>query len=253
MARIWYPVIDYIACTDCGDCIERCPQGVYDSNKFPSPDVKNPNECIDHCRECSMHCPVGAISYVGDHADLAPTNGNEMEEEACYSNGSESTNKKVVVNYLYLDLQTCDRCIGTDSILDEVMLTLNPALEIAGYEVEYKKIQMDTAELAQQYRFLSSPTISVNGRDIFQAISENNCGCCSEISGTNVDCRVFESNGETFEVPTKEMLADSIFKAIFRQPTLGGSCEDYELPENLRTFYEGKLSKSGCSCGCEHC
>lgn len=58
------------------------------------------------------------------------------------------SSKKVRVEYLYLDLEICDRCIGTDSVLDEVMMTLTPALNIAGFEVEYSKIKMKTAEIA---------------------------------------------------------------------------------------------------------
>ena len=42
-----------------------------------------------------------------------------------------SFEKKVVVEYLYLDLQTCERCIGTNSVLDEVMPVLTH-LELAG-------------------------------------------------------------------------------------------------------------------------
>ena len=38
-------------------------------------------------------------------------------------------NKEVIIDYLYLDLQTCDRCIGTDKVLEEVISELTPALE----------------------------------------------------------------------------------------------------------------------------
>lgn len=168
-------------------------------------------------------------------------------EQTCYPV------KKIIVEYLYLDLQTCERCIGTDSILDEVMLTLTPALKLAGFTVEYRKIQMNTAEIAKQYRFLSSPTIRVNGRDICQPVAENSCGCCSDISGGYVECRVFEYNGETFEVPPKEMLAEAILRTVFGQAEAGCSGEDYELPENLRVFFDGKEDKSGCSCGGNRC
>ena len=116
-----------------------------------------------------------------------------------------------------------------------------------------EEIKKAYRKLAKQYQFLSSPTIRVNGRDICQAVLENSCGCCSEISETDVDCRVFEYNGETYEVPPKEMLAEAILQAVFRQPEPGCSCRGYELPENLRTFYEGKKSKSGCSCGDSCC
>jgi ACR3 family arsenite efflux pump ArsB len=70
------------------------------------------------------------------------------------------------------------------------MITLTPTLNIAGFEVEYNKIEMNTAEVAKQYKFLSSPTIRVNSQDICQSVEENSCGCCSDISGTDVNCRV---------------------------------------------------------------
>lgn len=66
MAEKWYPVIDYILCTECGTCTNKCKHGVFDSEKIPAPVVINPKACIDHCRGCSMLCPVGAISYIGD-------------------------------------------------------------------------------------------------------------------------------------------------------------------------------------------
>ncbi|MPM31718.1 hypothetical protein SDC9_78275 [bioreactor metagenome] len=133
------------------------------------------------------------------------------------------------------------------------MLTLTPALQLAGYEVEYNKIEMETAKITEQYKFLSSPTIRVNGQDICQSVAENSCGCCSDISGTDVDCRVFEYNGENYEVPPKEMLAEAILQAVFGQAESGCSCSGYELPENLKNFFEGKTKKSGCSCGGDCC
>jgi hypothetical protein len=160
--------------------------------------------------------------------------------------------KRVLIEYLYLDLQTCERCIGTDHVLDEVMLTLTPALKLAGYQVEYNKIEMKTTEITERYRFLSSPTIRINGHDVCMSVKENSCGCCSDISGTDVACRVFEYNGETYEIPPKEMLAESILRAVFGQVESGCSCGNYELPENLKLFFEGKAHKK-CSCGGNCC
>ena len=74
------------------------------------------------------------------------------------------------IEYLYLDLKTCDRCVGTDAVLDEVVETLRPALELAGYQLSYRKQEVYTVEIAASYRFLSSPTILVNGQDIFDTI-----------------------------------------------------------------------------------
>ncbi len=200
--------------------------------------------CIDHCHGCGNCCPVGAITYVGDDMGLTPLNGKQTSEESCCSFGCGTVSeKKIVVEYLYLDLESCDRCVGTDNVLDEVMVTLTPALSLAGFEIEYNKIEMKTAEIAKQYRFISSPTIRVNGQDICQSVVENSCGCCSEISGTDVNCRVFEYNGEPYEVPPKEIIAEAILNAVFGQVETGCSCVEYELPENLKEFFEGKQNR----------
>lgn len=251
MARTWYPIIDYSACIECGTCVAKCPHGVYDTAKAPSPVVTRPDECVDHCHGCGNRCPVGAISYLGEDTGWTPPNGKREEAEPCCCGCGETAEKKVLVEYLYLDLSTCDRCIGTDNVLDEVMMTLTPALKLAGFEVEYNKTEIETAELAVKCRFLSSPTIRVNGQDICGTVKENSCGCCSGISGTDVECRVFEYNGETYEVPPAEMMAEAILHAVFGHD--GSSCGKYELPENLRTFFEGKKENSRCSCGSGCC
>jgi len=164
-------------------------------------------------------------------------------------NCSETSGMKLRVQYLYLDLQTCDRCIGTDEVLDEVMEILAPALNLAGLDVEYDKVEMTTEEIAREYRFLSSPTIRVNGEDICQTVAENSCGCCSDISGADVDCRVFVYKGKAYEVPPNEMLAAAILEKAFGSKASGCVCNEYNLPENLKAFYEGKKNQQ-CTCGC---
>ena len=158
--------------------------------------------------------------------------------------------KQVVIEYLYLDLHVCDRCVGTDKVLDEVVEQLKPVLELADYSVEYKKKEMTTEKDAIQYQFLSSPTIRVNGKDICDRVIENDCQCCGDISGTSVDCRVFEYEGKQYEVPPKAMLAEAILKAVF-SPKADCDCKEYELPDNLKQFYKGKMQKSGCCCCCD--
>lgn len=161
--------------------------------------------------------------------------------------------KRILIEYLYLDLNSCDRCIGTDSVLDEVVESLAPTFELAGYSVDYKKVEMTTAELATQCRFVSSPTIRVNGQDICSSVAESSCGCCSDISGTDVDCRVFEYEGRSYEVPPKAMLTEAILKVAFStKADCSNDTDDFELIDNLKRFYDGKEKlSSGCSCGCD--
>jgi NAD-dependent dihydropyrimidine dehydrogenase PreA subunit len=255
MAKTWYPVVDYSICEECGTCVSKCPHGVYDTKKKPTPVVRNPLSCVDHCHGCGNRCPVGAITYVGDDTGWTPPHGSKTAEECaagCSCGCGKPSEKKVKVEYLYLDLSTCERCKGTDNVLDEVMMTLTPALVLAGYEVEYNKIEMSEEGIAEKYKFLSSPTIRVNGCDVCTSVRENSCGCCSDISGTDVNCRLFEYNGKAFEVPPKEMIAESILGVVFGNQKSRFPTEDYKLPKNLRNFYEGKKNKK-CSCKGDCC
>jgi NAD-dependent dihydropyrimidine dehydrogenase PreA subunit len=254
MAKTWYPVIDYQICNECGTCVAHCKHGVYDASKAPTPVVVSPVSCVDRCHGCGNRCPSGAIMYVGDDSGWFSPNGAIMQDVTECGNEDDYTKPKTVqVEYLYLDLNTCERCIGTDQELREVLLTLSPALALAGYAIEYRKVEMTTRELAMQHRFLTSPTIRVNGCDICATVAENDCGCCGEISGTQVDCRVFEYDGETFEVPPKAMLAESILSVVFGNQTEIQPQGGYTMPENLRSFYEGKRSKAECGCSGGNC
>lgn len=268
MAERWYPVIDYAGCIKCGKCINQCTHGVFDSSKAPLPVVIRPENCVNHCHGCGNLCPTGAIVYAGDDTGWTPPCNVEKdtliikEESAgcscgcgssgcssseCDSSECDSSGKTVQIDYLFLDLQVCERCIGTDQILEEVIEELTPALNLAGYSIEYHKVEISTEQLAVKHRFLSSPTVRVNGVDICSEVSESSCGCCSQISGTDVDCRVFEYEGKLYELPPKQMLAEAILRNMFATgPETDCCC--YELPENLRVFFEGKAKKeAGCS------
>ena len=172
-----------------------------------------------------------------------------MSETCCCCTGKAE--KVVDVEYLYLDLDTCERCVGTDKVLESVLNELNSAFKIAGYSLVYRKVKIETAEMAQTYRFLSSPTIRVNGRDICSSVQENNCGCCGDIAGTQVDCRVLSYNGEVYEVPPAEMIAEEIMKMAFLPKVYTCCSGGYVLPDNLKKFFDGKQQKcceSTCSC-----
>ena len=154
-----------------------------------------------------------------------------------------SINEKIIIDYLYLDLNTCERCVSTDMVLEKVLKIISPAIKVAGFDIIYNRIEMKTEELAIQHRFLSSPTIRVNGEDICLSVKENNCGCCGDIAGTQVNCRVFSYNGKKYEVPPKEMLAQRILKLAFQPQLPSLHIRKYVLPKNLKNFlmYAGRI------------
>lgn len=148
----------------------------------------------------------------------------------------------VRVTYLFLDLSVCDRCIGTEDVLDEVMCELGPVLESKGYRIIYEKQEVTSAEIAEKYRFISSPTILVNGRDIFDTVIEKDCGCCGKIAGDKIDCRVYEYDGRLLDVPPKKMIAEAVLRKVCEEDM--DADEEYVLPDNLRRFFEGRKRRT---------
>ena len=105
--------------------------------------------------------------------------------------------KKVIIEYLYLDQEVCDRCIDTEEILKEAIDNVSEELEKKGFEVIYRKTQIENQLMATKFRFVSSPTIRINGYDIFSTVYENECGCCSSIASESVKCRAYEYEGRS--------------------------------------------------------
>lgn len=146
--------------------------------------------------------------------------------------------RRIVIDFLYLDLSVCTRCQGTDDALAEALAEVSKVLEATGVEVVVNKINVTTEELAIQHRFVSSPTIRVNGRDIQMEVKESLCESCGDLCGDEVDCRVWVYQGKEYTVPPKAMIIEAILKEIYGG--VGGSnivTEEYVIPENLKHFY----------------
>ncbi|MDP4118799.1 MAG: C-GCAxxG-C-C family (seleno)protein [Bacillota bacterium] len=99
MAKTWYPVINYLTCAECGTCVAKCPHGVYDTSKAPSPVVKNPQACIDHCHGCGNRCPVGAINYVGDDTGWTPPNSRKADKALSYFSNNFNCSQSVFTTF----------------------------------------------------------------------------------------------------------------------------------------------------------
>jgi len=174
--------------------------------------------------------------------------------------------REVIVDFLYLDLNTCQRCVATGDTLDEALAVLDPVLSRIGVSVAVNKVNITTAELAGQYRFVSSPTIRVDGVDISAEIAESHCADCSDLSGCATDCRVFVFQGREYEQPPAAMIIDGVLRALYAPPT-PGEPEPYVMPPNLADYFHGTTAgllryarlevdeptsapvSSGCGCG----
>jgi hypothetical protein len=150
---------------------------------------------------------------------------------------------ELVIDFLYLDLETCTRCRGTDANLDAALGEVGRVLDAAGVNVSMRKSLVASAEQAQTLGFVSSPTIRINGQDIALELRESTCGECGEAcacEGT-IDCRVWVWQGQDYTEAPTAMIVD----AILREVNAGAkravaSPPVAAVPENLERFFAGK-------------
>ncbi|HCJ58448.1 MAG TPA: ferredoxin, partial [Clostridiaceae bacterium] len=99
-------------------------------------------------------------------------------------------------------------------------------------------------ELAIKHKFISSPTIRVDGRDIQMEVRESRCESCGELCGDDIECRVWVYKGEEYAVPPKELIMEGLLNGIFGREDIAGEDKEYTLPENLKKFYNSMNEKN---------
>ncbi len=164
----------------------------------------------------------------------------------CGGQNYEIKDKKIVIDFMYLDLSHCTRCQGTESNLEEAIVDVAKVLELTGVEVVVNKIHIDSEEKAIQYQLESSPTIRINGKDIQLETRESKCESCGDLCGEEVDCRVWVFNGKEYNVPPKGMIIDAILKEVYNNSKEGEiktNRKEYKLPQNLKKFFDSKKQK----------
>lgn len=169
-----------------------------------------------------------------------PCCGSEPQREQ----QEKAPGKELHLDFLYLDLTQCGRCQGTEASLEGALEDVSAVLKSAGYQVILNKVNIRTRELAIRHRFISSPTIRINGRDIALEFRESLCQDCGDLCGDQVDCRVWVYEGEEYDQPPREMIVNAILKEVYGSgqeaaPAAGG----YELPANLEAFFQGLEKK----------
>lgn len=165
----------------------------------------------------------------------------------CCSCGSsccepEQKKKQMVIDFLYLDLSVCGRCQGAESNLDQAVEDAAKVLEAAGYEIMVNKVNITSEELAVKHKFLSSPTIRIDGSDIDLEVKESSCQECGDLCGDDVNCRVWTYEGVEYTEPPKAIIMNAILQAVYgsKKTEAAGQRDAYEMPENLKKFFSGR-------------
>ncbi|MEG6585712.1 DUF2703 domain-containing protein [Dendrosporobacter sp. 1207_IL3150] len=152
---------------------------------------------------------------------------------------SEQKVKKLLIEFMYIDLTVCDRCMGTDANLEDAIAEVASVLKAIGYEIEVQKTLVESEQQASELGFVSSPTIRINGQDIDLDVKESLCESCGDVCGEDVDCRVWTWQGQEYTTPPRAMMIDAILKHVYGKQQATQS-ETKEVPDNLKKFFAAK-------------
>ncbi|MDP2873082.1 MAG: DUF2703 domain-containing protein [Bacillota bacterium] len=182
---------------------------------------------------------------------MAERNSCCGKSDCCVPQGTPPQRRSVDIQFLYLDLETCSRCQGTETVLAEALAEVARVLDSAGYDVRLTKIKVETEQQATSLRLVSSPTIRVNSHDIQVDVRESVCGPCSDISGDATDCRVWVYQGVEYDVPPKAVIVEAVLREVFspEENRSTGLPAEFALPHNLKRFFESRRA----TCGADRC
>jgi len=168
----------------------------------------------------------------------------------------EYTRRTVTVDFLYLDNESCDRCMGTEDALEAALERTEPVLDALDVEVTVRDIHVSTLDAAEATQLAVSPTIRINGRDIQPDYIENTCESCGDLCECDgdVDCRLWQYRGEEHSTAPVGLLVESLVQAIApngMQASESRESQAYQLSSNVRDFFEGAGSdEADCGCDC---
>jgi len=142
--------------------------------------------------------------------------------------------RTVAIDFLFLDLSACVRCSGSDANIETALAAVDGVMRATGTRVALRRIQVRSVEQAGELRFVSSPTIRVNGRDIAPERVESECGADACGCGPGVSCRLWRYRGRDYTEAPVGLIVEAVLSELFAgTPRADSAAERYVLPDNL--------------------
>jgi hypothetical protein len=163
----------------------------------------------------------------------------------------DTTRRTVTVDFLYLDLEVCGRCRGTNANLETALSAVSDVLGAAGAEVRVNKTLVDSEAKARALGFVSSPTLRVNGRDVALDLRESPCeseACACASGGAAIDCRVWVYRGEEHTQAPVPMIVDAILAEVYGGEARPSPATPAVVPENLQRFFRSRGPEAAGAC-----
>ena len=152
----------------------------------------------------------------------------------------------IEMELLALDLTSCGRCVGSLGNIEKAIDIVRPALDVSGIQLIVRKLVVESEEQARQYKFVTSPTVRINGRDIAFETVESHCESCTDLSGCDegTDCRVWRYRGEEYTEAPVGLIVEAILCEVFRghSDSVGDAPAYHGVPENIQRFFGSKSS-----------
>ena len=147
--------------------------------------------------------------------------------------------EKLRIDFLFLDLTTCTRCLGADASLEAALDAVDDVLAPPASKPRSTRSGSSSREQARALRFVSSPTIRVDG-----ATSRWSCARARAARRRAPTAAAITSpaasgcyRGQEYTEPPVAMIVDAILRRVYGPAPLRRSRRGrYELPENLRAF-----------------
>ncbi|MFA9516176.1 DUF2703 domain-containing protein [Halopenitus sp. H-Gu1] len=183
-----------------------------------------------------------------------PTAGGAIS--VVQSSAEEYTRRTVTVDLLYLDNESCDRCVGTEDALETAIKRIEPIVEPLDVGITVRDIHVSTLEGAKATQLAVSPTIRIDGHDIQPDYRESTCEPCGDLRdcADDVDCRLWRYRGEEYTTAPVGLIIEALIRAIGPTQTrfdTSPNGEADQLSSNVQNFFSHSEDvESECGCGC---